>query len=1098
MKALLLSLLSCCIINVALSQKTVTQEVLLDSDTYKELKESGELTSGNYNIINPNEGVSTHVTVHPSMAGERDGECDCWLEPDGTYTETTFAANGTDDGSTPNIAFPFDFELYGTTYNSFWINTNGTVTFDGADGTFTPTGFPNNDVMLAPFWGDVDFGCANCGSAWYKVTDDAVYVNWLQVGYFNEQSDKLNTFQVVFTPSDSDVLGGGNNAQFCYQDMQWTTGGASGGTSGFGGSPANVGASAGNNVDFILFGEFDQEGSDYDGPFDTTDGVSWLDNQTITFNANISANDNLPPLVLGETGCDTIVLCANDVDNLEYTFLAPEDGQNISLSVDDGGFPGIGLAVTEGATATATVTLESGLDAGEYDIVLTATDDGTPPASTSINIFVQVLDIVVPDLEITSDGLLVDTLSYCQGVDGVPLEASTGFDSLLWSNNYPLEEGTFTQGSYTVTGFFDQCDTEAGPVVIFQIPVFSPDWSATELLLCNGDSSVITFDDADEFPDYTWTTPTGLGEILSEDEENNSITVTPGLYGVSVVDENGCTGASFIPINEEILNLQQANFPQPQCDDNTVTWTGSWANPNECPMVIFLYDSDADTWEGGFIEAFVDGAGPFIFSINNAAPLLPTGQDLFHGQTIEFFWNPGIDDDDVRVQFFEPGDNTVEIFDTDDGDQLLDGEEPFFTFTADCGYNALPGTWSANPDVGTFSHPNEYNPVDANQTYTAPEDFLGTVTLTFESDICEIVDEFDITFSTTPVISVTSDTVCGDEQATLELTIEPAALLDTDINIDWSPNGSPNADGELVANFNNSADVTVSVSNFCGSPEASGTAVILPIPDPQLVGSTICEGTSFTLNPGSSHPSFSYDWTNGADTETISVTDAGNYGVTISNECGTETSNVTLSVTPVPLVNFWASDTLICEGEEIIVNPLWSGIPAEGPISWFLTFTDEMDNVQIVPYESTETSFILGADMLPADPINDAFLTYTYSNVCGTAQGSVAADVQSCFVGAYNVISPDSDGSEAAAFGTGGLNEGWQIVGIDGVPNVDVQIFDRWGGLVYESSNYSNLNPWKGEDMNGNELSDGVYFYTVYVPRGDKDLTGTVTILRKL
>ena len=58
--------------------------------------------------------------------------------------------------------------------------------------------------------------------------------------------------------------------------MQWTTGSASQGTNGFGGLPANVGASAGNNNDFISFGEFDQEGDDYDGPFATTDGVRIL------------------------------------------------------------------------------------------------------------------------------------------------------------------------------------------------------------------------------------------------------------------------------------------------------------------------------------------------------------------------------------------------------------------------------------------------------------------------------------------------------------------------------------------------------------------------------------------------------------------------------------------------------------------------------------------------------------------------------------------------------------------------------------------------------------------------------------------------------
>ncbi len=205
----------------------IAQEVQLDSEEYRALKNSGELLNGSYTIANPNEGVSDHVTVQPSVAGEREGECDCWIEPDDTYTLANFGAQGTDDGSTANIGFPFNFELYGTAYNSMWINTNGNVTFDGANGTFTPSGFPNNDVMLAPFWADVDFGCGACGDLYYKVTDDAVYVNWIEVGYFSGQNDKVNSFQVIFTPEGSEVLTAGNTAQFCYLDMQWTTGSAS-------------------------------------------------------------------------------------------------------------------------------------------------------------------------------------------------------------------------------------------------------------------------------------------------------------------------------------------------------------------------------------------------------------------------------------------------------------------------------------------------------------------------------------------------------------------------------------------------------------------------------------------------------------------------------------------------------------------------------------------------------------------------------------------------------------------------------------------------------------------------------------------------------
>jgi gliding motility-associated-like protein len=48
---------------------------------------------------------------------------------------------------------------------------------------------------------------------------------------------------------------------------------------------------------------------------------------------------------------------------------------------------------------------------------------------------------------------------------------------------------------------------------------------------------------------------------------------------------------------------------------------------------------------------------------------------------------------------------------------------------------------------------------------------------------------------------------------------------------------------------------------------------------------------------------------------------------------------------------------------------------------------------------------------------------------------------------------------------------------------VRVQIFNRWGNIVYENEDYQD--EWNGVDQNGKPLSEGVYFYTV-LPRSDK------------
>ncbi|MFN5652158.1 MAG: gliding motility-associated C-terminal domain-containing protein, partial [Flavobacteriia bacterium] len=48
---------------------------------------------------------------------------------------------------------------------------------------------------------------------------------------------------------------------------------------------------------------------------------------------------------------------------------------------------------------------------------------------------------------------------------------------------------------------------------------------------------------------------------------------------------------------------------------------------------------------------------------------------------------------------------------------------------------------------------------------------------------------------------------------------------------------------------------------------------------------------------------------------------------------------------------------------------------------------------------------------------------------------------------------------------------------------VSIQIFNRWGNLIYDNDNYQN--DWNGTDMSGKALEEGVYFYTV-TPQSEK------------
>ena len=173
----------------------------------------------------------------------------------------TTVLNPNDDGSTGvvNIGFSINFfGLNGGNQTTLFVNNNGNVTFEGPLSTFTPfnlitTGTP----MLAPFFGDVDTRNAGSDVVRYgqsTIDGRAVFgVNWIDVGYYNQSADKLNSFQLIITDR-SDTGAGNFDFEFNYDQIQWETGDASGGSGGLGGSSARAGWSNGSTDSFELDG----------------------------------------------------------------------------------------------------------------------------------------------------------------------------------------------------------------------------------------------------------------------------------------------------------------------------------------------------------------------------------------------------------------------------------------------------------------------------------------------------------------------------------------------------------------------------------------------------------------------------------------------------------------------------------------------------------------------------------------------------------------------------------------------------------------------------------------------------------------------------
>lgn len=199
-----------------------------------------------------------------------------------TFTTNTLPRN--DDGSTGLVNLGFSINFYGSTRTAAYVNNNGNITFTGPLSTFTPFAITGGATpILAPFFADIDTRNAASGVTQYGTGTlggrNVFGVNWIGVGYFPSAANLLNSIQLIVTDR-SDIAAGDFDFEYNYDTINWETGGASGGSGGFGGSPARVGWTNGAGTFFEL------NGSGVTRAFLDSNATTGLINRSLNSNVN--------------------------------------------------------------------------------------------------------------------------------------------------------------------------------------------------------------------------------------------------------------------------------------------------------------------------------------------------------------------------------------------------------------------------------------------------------------------------------------------------------------------------------------------------------------------------------------------------------------------------------------------------------------------------------------------------------------------------------------------------------------------------------------------------------------------------------------------
>ncbi len=85
-----------------------------------------------------------------------------------------------------------------------------------------------------------------------------------------------------------------------------------------------------------------------------------------------------------------------------------------------------------------------------------------------------------------------------------------------------------------------------------------------------------------------------------------------------------------------------------------------------------------------------------------------------------------------------------------------------------------------------------------------------------------------------------------------------------------------------------------------------------------------------------------------------------------------------------------------------------------------------------------------------------------------------------------NTFSPNGDG----------INDTWYIKGLEAYPNNELQIFSRWGSLVYDVRNFNEKKAWDGKVNNG-QLQESVYYYVLKLNNDQgTEFNGSITLIR--
>jgi len=232
----------------------------------------------------------------------------------------------------------------------------------------------------------------------------------------------------------------------------------------------------------------------------------------------------------------------------------------------------------------------------------------------------------------------------------------------------------------------------------------------------------------------------------------------------------------------------------------------------------------------------------------------------------------------------------------------------------------------------------------------------------------------------------------------------------------------------------------------------------------------ICEGDSVIFDAETNYfTPLLYTWSDGSTQPAYTGKEEGTVWVQVSGVDGcTDYDSAYLTVNPLPMV-YLGKDTALCGTENLVLD-------AGSGYSFYRWSTGDVINPIVVDGRRTANDTL--------------WVTVTDANGCTGSDSLVlvVCDFYKYFAGMPNTITPSR---------VDGKNDVWQIDNIDLFPEAVLDIYDRWGRLIYHAKGLDPLNVWDGKSMSGRELPMDSYYYVIELNyRGLEPIVGYINIVR--